>query len=101
MTISAIESLHPVAERVMVTDDTLRVELSDGRRIEVPLAWYPRLMHGSEAERQSWRLIGRGQGICWADLDEDIRVEDLLAGRPSGETERSLMRWLQGRPTSG
>jgi len=65
---------------VRVTNDALTVDLSDGRTISVPLAWYPRLMHGTSAERKNWRLIGKGQGIHWADIDEDISVAGLLNG---------------------
>jgi hypothetical protein len=82
---------------VAITDDTLTVDLSDGRSISVPLAWYPRLAHGSSEERKSWRLIGRGDGIHWPDLDEDTSVEGLLAGRPSGESQQSLAKWLNAR----
>lgn len=85
------------AERVTVTEDTLRVELSDRRTISVPLAWYPRLVHAAQEERDAWELIGEGQGIRWAALDEDLSVEGLIAGRPSGESQRSLKRWLQAR----
>ncbi|MBS3916529.1 MAG: DUF2442 domain-containing protein [Sulfuritalea sp.] len=86
-----------MAESVTITDDTLCVDLSDGRSILAPLAWYPRLMHASAAERDNWRLIGRGEGIHWRDIDEDISVEGLLAGRPSGESQTSLARWLAER----
>jgi hypothetical protein len=75
----------------------LVVDLVDGRTITVPLAWYPRLTHGSPAERAHWRLIGEGEGIHWPDLDEDIGIDGLLAGRRSGETQASLRRWLEGR----
>ena len=64
-----------------VTDDTLQVELSDGRTVSVPLAWYPRLVHAAAEERGNWELIGEGQGIRWPDLDEDLSVEGLFAGR--------------------
>ena len=67
------------AQRVSVTEDTLTVELVDGRTVSVPITWYPRLAHGSPAERENWRLIGEGEGIHWPDLDEDISVEGLLA----------------------
>ncbi|MGH2588881.1 MAG: DUF2442 domain-containing protein [Dehalococcoidia bacterium] len=87
----------PNAEAVQVTEDELRVALSDGRSITVPLAWYPRLLHGTVAERGNVRMVGQGQGIHWEDLDEDISVEDLLAGRPSGESQASLRAWLAGR----
>jgi len=97
MTISAIEMALPDAINVLVTEDTLSVELSDGRTISVPLEWYPRLVHGTPEERRNWRLIGRGQGIHWEDLDEDISVEALLAGKPSGESQASFKKWLDER----
>ncbi len=81
-----------------VTDDALIVDLLDGRTISVPLAWYLRLLHGSPAERANWRLIQGGEGIHWPDLDEDISVEGLVLGRPSGESQASLERWLRRRP---
>lgn len=85
------------ALNVSVTDDTLTIELSDGRSISAPLAWYPRLVHGTPAERAEWRWIGRGVGIHWPRLDEDISVENLLLGQPSGESQASLTAWLLGR----
>jgi len=84
---------------VEVTGDELRVDLEDGRTLVVPLAWYPRLVHGNKRERSRWRLIGRGLGIHWPELDEDISVEGLLAGRPSSESQDSLKRWLESRST--
>jgi hypothetical protein len=86
------------AQQVAVTEDTITVDLVDGRTISVPLGWYPRLLHGAPEERNHWRLIGGGEGIQWPDLDEDISVENLLAGKPSGESQRSLKRWLEERP---
>ena len=83
--------------RIAASDDALIVDLADGRTITVPLAWFPRLAHGTPAERGNWHLIGRGAGIHWPDLDEDISVESLLAGRRSGETQASLRRWLGAR----
>jgi hypothetical protein len=97
MTTSTIEAQTATALRVDVSEDTLSVELSDGRTISVPLAWYPRLSHATIEERNHWRLIGRGRGIHWPDLDEDISVENLLAGQPSGESQRSFKRWLDRR----
>lgn len=82
---------------VQLTDDCLSVDLSDGRTISVPLAWYPRLMHGTDAERHNWRFIGDKEGIHWPDLDEDISVENLLLGKPSGESQNSFKRWLEQR----
>ena len=93
----AVEIRIPEAQKVSLTDDTLSVDLSDGRSISVPIAWFPRLLHSSEQERSNWRLIGRGQGIHWEDLDEDISVEGLLAGRPSGESQDSFKKWLASR----
>ena len=87
------------AQVVSVTDDALVVELVDGRTMSAPLAWYPRLAHGNSAERAHWRFIGEGEGIHWPDLDEDISIEGLLAGRRSGETQASLRRWLESRKT--
>ena len=85
------------AQRVTTTEDALSVELCDGRSITVPLTWYPRLLHARESERERWRLIGKGEGIHWDDLDEDISTESLLAGRRSGESQESLKKWLTGR----
>jgi len=82
---------------VSLLDDALVVELVDGRTLTVPLTWYPRLAHGTPDERANWRLIGEGEGIHWPDVDEDISVEGLLAGRRSGETQASLRRWLESR----
>jgi len=87
----------PLVLAVVATDDTLTVELDDGRTLSVPLAWYPRLVHGSAEERNDWRVIGRGHGIHWEQLDEDISLENLIAGRPSGESQTSLARWFEAR----
>lgn len=97
MNSSVIELEIPSAMGVRVTDDSLVVDLSDGRTIAVPLAWYPRLVNGSEEERNQWRLIGKGHGIHWEKLDEDISVEGLLLGKPSGESQASLKKWLSER----
>jgi hypothetical protein len=97
MSISGTEVKEAIAKGVTVGDDALIVDLADARTITVPLAWFPRLAHGTPAERANWRLIGRGLGIHWPDLDEDISVESLLAGRRSGESQASLLRWLEAR----
>lgn len=89
------------AVRVTITKDALAVDLTDGRTVIAPLAWYPRLLHGTNAERKRWRLIGGGEGVHWPHLDEDISVDALLAGRPSGESQRSFKRWLADRGASG
>ncbi len=101
MTSSPVDVGQALAQKVRVTDDTLIVDLIDGRTLSVPLAWYPRLAHGTARERSQWELIGRGHGIHWSSLDEDIAVENLLAGRRSGESHASLQRWLQGRKAAG
>jgi len=100
MTTSRIEHWPACAQAVTVSDDTLTVDLADGRSISAPLAWYPRLAHGSSAERAHWRLIGRGEGVHWPDLDEDISVENLLSGSRSGESDRSFKQWLASRTTA-
>lgn len=84
----------PSGESVTVTNNTLTVELSDGRSLSVPLAWFPRLVHATATERKAWRLIGRGHGIHWDKLDEDISIDGLLAGKPSGESQASFKKWL-------
>lgn len=88
------------AVRVVVTSDTLTAELTDGRTVSVPLAWFPRLVHGNVQERLNWRLIGSGVGIHWPDLDEDISVANLLLGQPSSESQTSLRNWLDSRPST-
>ncbi len=100
MNASTVETQVPMATRVRVSDDTLTADLSDGRTISVPVAWYPRLSHGTSEERNHWRLIGNGRGIHWPDLDEDISVDNLLAGQSSGESQTSFKRWLGQRTES-
>jgi len=97
MNILAIEIEKPLAANVSVSEDSLHVDLNDGRSITVPLEWYPRLLHGNAKERNNWRLIANGEGIHWPDLDEDISMEGLLAGHPSGESHASFRRWLTER----
>jgi len=87
------------AQRITVSEDALSVDLTDGRTVTVPLAWYPRLLHGTPKERNKWCLIGEGEGIHWPDLDEDISVESIVLGRRSGESQRSFKEWLEQRAT--
>jgi hypothetical protein len=96
MTTLALET-EPIAVNVVVTEDNLVVDLTDGRTIIVPLAWYPRLMYATVGERQNWQLLGDGYAIEFPDLDEHIGVEGLLAGRHSGESQKSLENWLNNR----
>jgi Protein of unknown function (DUF2442) len=90
------ETWTVLAEDVKVTSDALILKLNDGRTISAPIAWYPRLMHGTRKERNNWEL-GSGVGVHWPDLDEDISVENLLKGQRSGESKKSLKRWLDQR----
>lgn len=87
----------PLIQEVSVTEDTLTVELADGRTLSAPIAWYPRLQHASTAERENLSVIGDGHGIHWPDLDEDISAENLVCGEPSGESQKSFARWLASR----
>jgi hypothetical protein len=70
--------LDPTATSVRVIDAALCVVLADGRELTAPLVWFPRLIKASTPQRDNWRLIGRGQGIHWPDIDEDISVSSLL-----------------------
>ena len=85
------------AREVQVTDEALIIELMDGRTISVPLAWYPRLWYGTPRERSHFEIIGDGEIIHWPDLDEDLSVAGILAGRRSGESPASLKKWLAAR----
>ena len=82
---------------VRVDEHSVSADLADGRTITVPLAWFPRLLHATPDERGNWQLIARGQGIHWPDLDEDISVASIIAGRPSTESAASLQKWLNER----
>jgi hypothetical protein len=85
---------------VSIDDDTLTVDLEDGRTISVPIGWYPRLAHGTPAERENFQVSGAGFGIYWPDLDEDIGVEGMLLGKKSTESMTSFERWLKNRSSS-
>ncbi len=76
------------------------VSIHDGRYLKVPINWFPRLYHGTEKERNAYRLMGQGEGIAWDGLDEHIGLETLLAGQKSGETPQSIKRWLKKRKKS-
>ena len=94
MTTSTLAS-SAAAVGVQITDDTLSVSLSDGRVVSVPISWYPRLSHALPLHRAVWEFIGGGHGIHWPELDEDISVDNLLLGQPSGEGARSFSRWKE------
>jgi hypothetical protein len=91
---------HPKVADVQISDDTLTVDLDDGRTIAVPISFYPRLAHATPAERSNFQVSGAGHGLHWPDLDEDIGVEGLLLGKKSTESPASFERWLAGRQRS-
>jgi hypothetical protein len=97
MSSSTVDLRNAQAASVEITEDTLSVQLTDGRTIAAPLGWYPRLATATAAERANWRFIGGGSGIHWSDLDEDVCVANLLAGNPSGESQASFKKWLAAR----
>ena len=97
MSSSVIEIEEARARQVTISEDSLAVDLVDGRTIIVPLVWYPRLWHGTPEERSSFEILGDGTLVHWPDLDEDLSVSGLLAGRRSGESQQSLARWLEER----
>jgi len=82
---------------VLFSEDAMIVNLDDGRTVSVPITWYPRLLAGTQAERLRFEFIGDGEGIHWPDLDEDISIEGILAGRRSAESSASLARWMEKR----
>jgi Protein of unknown function (DUF2442) len=100
MNTSGSELREVLVQSVRVSDEAVFADLADGRTVTVPLAWFPRLAHGTPEERSHWRVTGGGEGIHWPDLDEDVSVESLLAGRRSRETQESLRRWLERRRSS-
>jgi len=89
------------ARHMTVSEEALTVDLVDGRTIIVPLMWYPRLWHGTAEERSHFEIFGDGSYIHWPDLDEDLTVAGLLAGRRSGESPQSLKKWIEARKGSG
>ena len=91
------EIQEPKAKSIKISDDSLSVDLFDGRTIIVPLLWYPRLWHGSNEERNNFELIDEGSIIHWPDLDEDLSLSGIVAGRKSGESQKSLKLWLKNR----
>ena len=97
-TLSVVVTLSlPRVTDVSITDDTLSVDLEDGRTVAVPIGWYPRLAHGTPAERTNVQIAGAGFGIHWPDLDEDIGIEGILLGKRSNENPQSFEKWLASR----
>ena len=101
MNFSDAENQEARAKQVFVNDDSLTVDLLDGRTITVPLVWYPRLWYGTPEERSHFEVFGNGTYIHWPDLDEDLTVSGFLSGRRSGERPESLKKWLDGRRGQG
>ena len=101
MNSSVTEIQEARANAVKVSDDALRVDLVDGRTIIVPLVWYPRLWNGTPKERRHIEVLGDGVYLHWPELDEDLTVAGLLAGRRSGESTESLKKWLKAREAKG
>ena len=99
MSTSTFELADSFAKDMRLSDDTLSLDLADGSTVSVPLDWYPRLLHATPEERGNWRLLGQGVGIHWPALDEDISVEGILLGKPSGESQASFQQWLSSRET--
>ncbi len=91
----ALEVEETRAVEASVNEDELTVRLEDGRTVVTPLEWYPRLVFGTEEERQNFRIVGRGYGIHWPELDEDLSVRGMILGRTSGEGAHGLKRWKQ------
>ena len=94
---NSVEATPARVLNVLVTDDTLSVDLEDGRTVSVPIGWYPRLASGTDSERSNFEISGAGYGVHWPDLDEDIGVEGLLLGKRSSESPNSFERWLNRR----
>jgi len=91
--LSVTELQAAKAIEVSVTDDTLTVELADGRTLAVPLAWYPRLLNATQQQRDHWEPSGGGYGIHWPDIDEDLSTEGLLRGSPAPKSQ-----FVQAKP---
>ena len=97
MSISASNRTELLATNLRFTDDSLIVDLADGRIVTVPLSWYPRLVHATKQERENWEMLLGGEGFHWPDLDEDLSVDGFVKGRRSGESNRSFTRWLKAK----
>ncbi|MBI4531625.1 MAG: DUF2442 domain-containing protein [Candidatus Latescibacteria bacterium] len=97
MNSSNVNKQEPHAQQVSVSEEALIVDLVDGRTVSVPLIWYPRLWYGSSEEREHVEIFGDGRYLHWPDLDEDLTVAGLVEGHRSGESPRSLKKWLESR----
>lgn len=90
MSISALAADERVVD-VDINEDELSVRMMDGRRISVPLVWYPRLLNATEAQRNNWQIVGGGDGIHWEDVDEDLSTEGLLRGAPAPREQQATV----------
>ncbi len=97
MSFSPIEVRDARAQAIEVQEDTILLNLVDGRTMTVPIVWYPRLWYGTKAERAHFELLDEGRYVHWPDLDEDLSIEGMVAGRRSGENAESLRKWLAAR----
>ena len=97
MSSSASKAPDCRAVNIVIQDVEFVVECSDGTAVHVPFDWFPRLFHATPEERKDWMLMDDGRGIHWESIDEDISIPGLVAGRRSGESEKSLARWLANR----
>lgn len=97
MSITTDKRKEVLATNLRFTDESLIVDLADGRTVTVPLSWYPRLVHATNKERENWETVLNGEGFHWPDLDEDLSVDGFVKGRPSGESKRSFERWLKAK----
>ena len=97
MSSSATKIHEPRAQGVQIDEESLTIDLVDGRTVIVPLGWFPRLWFGKPDERKVLQVFGDGEFLHWPVLDEDLSVPDIVAGRRSGESQSSLKKWLESR----
>ncbi len=96
MTTLTLET-DPVVVDLTIFENRFVTTFEDGRSLSIPLSWYPRLLHATPQELNSWIILGDGYAIEWPDIDEHIGVEGLLAGKRSGESQKSFEKWLSSR----
>jgi hypothetical protein len=97
MSSSPTEVRDARAQAIEVREDTIAVDLVDGRTMTVPIVWYPRLWYGTKEERNHFEILDEGRYIHWPDLDEDLSIDGMVAGRRSGGNPASLKKWLAAR----
>ncbi len=97
MSISTDKRSEVLATNLRFSQESLIVDLADGRSVTLPLSRYPRLVHPTKQERENWEMLFDGEGFRWPDLDEDLSVDGFVKGRPYGEGKRSFERWLKAK----